>query len=302
MSSESLTRRASAIEGTPEELHGRLSALVGCPLPFYLNAEYQPCATLARGATPHRVIVLSIPKAGTYFLAEVLREWGCAPTSLHLARDIAWDYRQRTLEEIRSDSFRYQVDVSISQSAALVQRGQFAVGHLECVPEVQSALTGFRKIFIYRDLRDALISQMRFLVDSPSTVDNVGGWKQLPKGPERMIGFLGDARDMSYMFSLFRDMRAWLSEPDVFGLSFEDLYGDPGRLDRVRRLEQLYRFLELPASKERPHEVADRLNGTATRTWSGARSSRHDYWNDAVDQVFGSLEGPGLNAAYGYGE
>ena len=287
---------------SPEDLYERLQPLVASPLPFYLNDECRPCATLDRGLSPHRVVVLSIPKAGTYFLAELLREWGCAPTQLHLAHDSAWDYRQRTLEEIRVDSFRYQVKVPLQQSAVLIDRGQFAVGHLECTPEIRRTLEGFRKIFIYRDLRDALISQMRFLVDSPSTSSSLADWKALPAPADRMAGFMQDRKHTIYMFSLFREMAGWLAETDVFSLSFEELYGDPaaGRDERDERLQALYAFLELPPQAEHPARTADRLVGFSTRTWSGERSSRRAYWNDAVEQLFADLDGPALNATFGY--
>jgi hypothetical protein len=294
------TRPAPVPPCSPDELHERLLPLVDSPLPFYLNAECRPCATLDRGSTPHRVIVLSIPKAGTYFLAELLREWGCAPTHLHLAHDSAWDYRQRTLEEIRVDSFRYQVTIPLRQSVALIDRGQFAVGHLECTPEIRSALGGFRKIFIYRDLRDALISQMRFLVDSPSTSSTLAAWKDATAPIERMAGFMRDHKHTIYMFSLFLEMAGWLAEPDVFGLSFEQLYGDVAAGSRDERLQSLYAFLDLPSRPEHPARTADRLVGSNTRTWSGVRSSRETYWDDTVERLFAELGGTELNAAYGY--
>ena len=103
-----------------------------------------------------------MPKAGTYFIAECSRRLGCEPTHLHLDHTVVWDYRQRTIEEIRADSFRYMVKMSLEQSLRLVRPGQFAVGHVECRDETKQWLRGFKKILIYRDLRDALISQMRF--------------------------------------------------------------------------------------------------------------------------------------------
>ncbi|MCC7009746.1 MAG: hypothetical protein IT184_13135 [Acidobacteria bacterium] len=294
------TREPASTPGAPDDLERRLAPLIACPLPFHLNREWQPCAVLEQGSAPHRLIVLSLPKAGTYYLAELLRAWGSAPTHLHVSLGSTWDYRQRTLDEIRADSFRYEVAVPLEQSLALVREGQFAVGHIEHTPAVADLLRPFRKIFIYRDLRDALISQMRFLVNNPSTAGRIGAWKDLPDGAARMAGFLADPKETDYMFGLFHRMRPWIDQDDVFALSFEELHGDVSDGARQARLGALHAFAGAAPSDEAPAATADRLRGCKAITWSGERSARPRHWSDEAERLFVSLGGHELNASYGY--
>ena len=281
-------------------LRARLLPVVACPIPFYLDHELQPSATLKRGACPHRVMACSMPKAGTYFIAEALRRLGCEPTHLHLDHTVVWDYRHRTIEEIRADSFRYMVKMSLEQSLRLVRPGQFAVGHVECRDETKQWLRGFKKILIYRDLRDALISQMRFLRDTNSGGASMTAWKDLPEGPERMAGYFRDEGDVGYMFAKYRGMAAWLREPDVLPVSFELLYGDRGREAQRSAVEAMRESLDVPAPTDGSDDLMATLIGKTTRTWSGRRSSREVYWNDDIEKLFRAKGGHEINASLGY--
>ncbi|MCD4726693.1 MAG: sulfotransferase domain-containing protein [Pirellulales bacterium] len=246
------------------------------------------------------MMVCSMPKAGTYFIAEALRLLGCEPTHLHLDHNVVWDYRQRTIKEIRADSFRYMVEMPLEQSLCLVRPGQFAVGHIECCSEAKRQLRGFKKILVYRDLRDALISQMRFLKDTNCGGPTMDAWKDLPEGPMQMAGFFRDEANVGYMFAKFRGMAVWLHEPDVLHLSFEVLYGDQGREAQSLAIEKLCEFLDTPTPPDESDDVMATLIGRPTRTWSGQRSSRKVYWNDNIENMFRAAGGHETNASLGY--
>jgi len=297
---EAAMTAAAADSDSETSLRARLSPFVGCPIPFYLDDELQPSATLKRGACPHRVMACSMPKAGTYFIAEALCRLGCEPTHLHLDHTVVWDYRERTIEEIRADSFRYMVKVPLEQSLRLVRPGQFAVGHVECRDDAKRWLRSFKKIFIYRDLRDALISQMRFLKDTNCGGPATDAWMDVPEGPEQMAGFFRAEAHVDYMFAKFRGMAAWLREPDVLSLSFEVLYGDQGREAQSLAVEIIREFLDAPAPTDCSDDLMAMLIGKPTRTWSGRRSSREVYWNDDIEDLFRAKGGHEVNAGLGY--
>jgi hypothetical protein len=298
---ESLPAETSVANHHPEpKLPDCLSRLAGCPLPFYLDAESTPCAVAKVGIVPHRVMAVSIPKAGTYLLAEVLAAFGCEWTKLHLAPDSVEDYRGRTFEEIRAGGSRSVIYAPLWQTSLLIRPGQFGVGHLDCDAENKRILAEFKKIFIYRELRDALISQMRFQVEASRRGEEVGGWKDLPDGPRRMEGFLADPAASSYMLSRIRKMSNWLGESDVYCLSFETLYGDRGAECQERTLRGLHEFLEVPIPLQNPRDSMAQVLGKPTRTWSGKRSAKQRYWDGRVEDQFRRLGGVELNAAFGY--
>jgi hypothetical protein len=245
-------------------------------------------------------MAVSIPKAGTYLLAKVLAAFGCEWTKLHLAPDSVEDYRGRTFEEIRAGGSCSVIYAPLRQTSLLIRPGQFGVGHLDCDAENKRILAEFKKIFIYRELRDALISQMRFQVEASRRGEEVGGWKDLPDGPRRMAGFLADPAAPSYMFSRIRKMSNWLRESDVYCLSFETLYGDRGAECLDRTLRGLHEFLEVPIPLENPRDSLAQVLEKPTRTWSGKRSAKERYWDDRVEDHFRRLGGVELNAAFGY--
>lgn len=191
------------------ESRSQLTPFANCPIPIHLDEKLRPCATLARGICPHRVLVCSLPKAGTYFIAELLRQIGCESIGMHIDHAVVWDYRQRTIEEIRTDSFRYIVEMPLELSLRLIRKGQFAVGHIEHNNETRGLLRGLKKVFVCRDLRDALISQMRFLKDTNCRESDAERWRTLPDGPQQMAIFFQSESNVNYMFSKYRNMAGW---------------------------------------------------------------------------------------------
>src|SRR5260370_807227 len=52
-------------------------------------------------------------------------------------------------------------DIPITALAPLVLPGQIIVSHCSCHPANAAALSGFKKIYLYRDLREVLVSHTR---------------------------------------------------------------------------------------------------------------------------------------------
>ena len=140
----------------------------GLPIPIYLAADGTPCARPEQGVVPHRALVCSIPKAGTYFVGELLHRLGVTPTDLHLSSTGLTDYRFATREEGRNEFIRFLHPIPLERSLPLVRPGQFAVGHLECTPAVPGPPHRLQEwgVLAYRDLRDGFVSWLRFHRDT----------------------------------------------------------------------------------------------------------------------------------------
>ena len=207
-------------------LKADLLPLAGSNLAVYLTPELRPAAKPQRGASRHRIVVCSLPKAGTYFLAEVLSQMGCLATQLHLSSDLLTDYRWATHREgakSTSASMRrwsFQNRCSWSSPASLrsgtwnvrrrAERGSPTSRRCSC-----TAICGtdWPRFFA-------------FLADTQREGPQTRDWSDLPDGPEKMLGFL-DHLGESY-FGQCLPMGDWLDQSDVFKLSFETLYGDHG--------------------------------------------------------------------------
>jgi hypothetical protein len=281
-------------------LRDRLTTVAGLSLPVYVTTDLCLSAQPGTGSGPNRVCVCSIPKSGTYLVSELLRLLGYEATRLHLWTEGFSDYRTSSMRQAREEYERFTVPLHLSKSLGLVLPGQFAVGHLECTDEVRARLAPFKAVFTYRNLRDAVVSHMRFMRDTSRGGPETQTWKDLPEGPEKMLRYLDSDAGASF-FRQCRSMIDWPAVPGVFKLPFESLYGDHGERAQLGLIEALHRFLDVPGELADPGELVHDLIGKPTLTWSGRRTERGLYWNDAVEERFRSLGGHEINAALGYG-
>lgn len=295
---ESRRQESEARLSALEEIRRRLTHAAGLPLPVYLTDDFQPTAQTALGSSPHRIIVCSIPKAGTYLVHRLLELLGCVPSRLHLSSTLLTDYRFATVREARENYEKLMVDVPLHRAVDLVLPGQFSVGHLECSDYVREALSDVKKMFVFRDLRDGVVSFLRFLASTGREGEVTCDWKDLPAGPEQMLRFL-DAAGQDY-FNQTLPMIDWLDQPDVFFVSFETLYGDAGADEQRSLIERLHGFLELPGDTLDVDALCGSLIGAPTMTWSGGRVSRDAYWNDEVEGRFERFGGVEANHRLGY--
>lgn len=247
------------------------------------------------GACPSPVAVCSIRKAGTYLLAGVLEALGLVNTEIHAWSDGFSDYRGCTLDEKQRESDRLVRHLPFGVTAQLVGPGQFIVGHLPCDDRITPHLAPFRVLFITRDLRDAMVSHMRFFAQHGRGGVRTHEWKDLPDPRARMAAYL-DIHGEDFL-RLAARMEPWLHEPGVLRVSFETLMGDHGRRLQDDAVERVAGHLGLrcPAAG-----ALEEVLGAPTLTFSGRRSDRRDCWDARADEFFRAHGGPDLNARFGY--
>jgi hypothetical protein len=95
-------------------------------------------------------------------------------------------------------------------------------------------------------------------------------------------------------------MLSWLDEPEVLSVKFEALYGDNGPDVQRRLVEEIHNFLDLAVPLGDIQGLVRDLIGAPTKTWSGKRSIKNEFWNDEVEDRFRSLGGHEANARLGY--
>lgn len=241
--------------------------------------------------------IISIPKAGTYMVGLLLERLGYHDTELHVSQTFLTDYRAMSVAEKRRPSFdERNYSLPIGAAAQLVGDGQFLVGHLRAEDDARRALAGFRKIFLYRDLIDATISHLRFVISTGRAAPDAP-WATMEPSPAQTLGFLRDFGD--YLFNrAYRPLLGWLDEPDTFAISFEELSGDRGRDHRAARLRELTNFLGVDHDLERV--LMSQVMGRETKTLSGNRTRAEPYLDDVVRQTFRDLGINALHARLGY--
>ncbi|MDG5497947.1 class I SAM-dependent methyltransferase [Niveispirillum sp. BGYR6] len=243
-----------------------------------------------------RVAVISVPKAGTYLVGHLLKTLGYIDTGAHAGVGGFDDYRGLPPEEAKRGGPHLARHIGLSELTRLVQGGQFLVGHISCTVGDRRDLDGFRKLLLLRDLRDAVVSHMRFLADAGRAVGQ--DWVKIPYGPERLVQYLRTAGHI-YM-QMVADVRPWLEVPDMLTVRFETLMGDHGEREAAATIKALSAHIGL--QKTPPWDsIRGQVLGQPTKTWSGQRSRRDGLWTAEVESAFAALGGRELNVAMGYG-
>lgn len=273
-----------------------LDGATGRRFPVFLGEDGRLLANPRQGVRPPAAII-SIPKAGTYLVGLLLEKLGYQDTELHVSQTFLTDYRCLSIAEKRGPGFVDRTYVlPIGASAQLVGDGQFLVGHLRPEDDARRALTGFKKVFLYRDLVDATLSHLRFFIDT-GRADPKAGWATLEPSPAQALAFLKDTS--AYLFDrVYRPMMDWLDEADLFAISFEELMGDRGLDHRAARLRDLAAYLSVEEDLEAL--LTTEVMGQETKTLSSGRTRTEPYLDESVRQAFRDLGLNALHARLGY--
>ena len=285
---------AESVDDARRQYLGRLEKVGYAPC---FMPDGTPCSVTASGTSPDRVFIVSLPKAGTYLAAEVMAALGVQSSRLHVDDGWVSDFRQYRKG---TKMWKYQFEMPVEDALALVQPGQFAVGHLPCSAAVRRALDGFSQVFIFRELRHVFMSWGRFVIAEEMDGRATEAARTLPDGPERVHWVL-NLKSSEWLASTCRDMVAWRRAPGVLPIRFEDLVGENGADAQDRAVDALARHLRLPFD-EGARRAARACVGADTLTWSGSRSGLDTYWDGKLEDWFRSVGGPELNIALGYAE
>lgn len=277
-----------------------LQIIAGHRLPVYLTKDFEPRASLDVGATPERALICSIPKAGTYLFGRLLTRLGLVDPHLHVNTQAFSDYRFADLEQARQRPRDFEVKLGLDVSLRLIGPGQFAVGHLPCSPEVRQLVAGFRTIVAVRDLRDALVSVLRFQIATGRTGWGPADapWRTGPSKPRQLQSFVESAGP-TYLQG-FAGLADWMSVDGTHVVRFETISGDHGRVAQIGAVVALAEHVGIEISEAEACHVIDDTLGAKTLTWSGGRSRRDEYWDEGVAAAFEAIGGPEANARFGY--
>jgi hypothetical protein len=242
----------------------------------------------------HQVVVVSIPKSGTYLVAELLKTLGYRWTGMHLAETAYTDYSASSLQEAREDPGRFARNELLSSSLTRIGRGEFAVGHLPFKDEIVEATKPFRRLFVTRDLRLALISYMRFMHTTGRLGARHLAWYSIPDLRRRCHVFLQTSAP--YMLKRFYEgMVGWSKLDGTLHVRFEDLTSHADQA--AQAIESLATFLNLPHCNAR--EVLRASLATETITKSDGLTRLDDYWSAEAEKRFIEIGGLELNARLG---
>jgi Sulfotransferase domain len=227
------------------------------------------------------LFVISLPKAGTYLTAELLKALGYRFTGWHVGEVGCTDYSRSDLLEARRNPAKYTRSGSPETFLSQIRPGEFAVGHLPFTKEMVQATAGFKRIYLTRDLRTALISYMRFLEDTGRMGAASSPWFGLADRRLRVAVFLQHTAPQ-ILEQLYERMVGWSRIERTHLIRFEDLISDVPRATRT--VEALAGFLGVNRG-DAPSILEASLAAT-TLTKSDGLTRLDDYWSDEAEKWF----------------
>jgi len=227
------------------------------------------------------VFITTIPKAGTYFMASILRELGYRDLMRHVYPDAYHDYGA-TFYATGDRAMPREVVWPVEAFAADAGPGGFAVGHLHCGERERAALAGCRVIYLVRELREAIVSAMRFEAHTGRDTD---AWTEIEDPAERLLGYM-DKHDI--VLHRARHTVDWRWHADVM-FDFRELR-------RPVVIEGLARWLGAPC--EDATALLERARGQDTLT--RVPPTTEGFWSDSAERRFQQQGGAALNAMLGY--
>ncbi|GAB4236446.1 MAG: hypothetical protein Kow00109_09990 [Acidobacteriota bacterium] len=242
-----------------------------------------------RGKPP--VVVITIPKSGTYLLAAYLKALGLIDTGVHLTDHGFTDYRNKTLPEMLSRYREYYHAYPLSLVTQLIHEGQFAVAHIICNARSVAAFAKFRIVFAKRELRSTLISHMRWLERSGRGEDWF--WKKIKNPKLRTLEFLHCCGP--WLLSWYKSIANWQFQPRVLTVSFESLLTASAGT-AVSVAEQVGVGISTHQAVQQLHKVLKK----PTMTWSGKISNASEYWSKEAEELFQDLGGLEFSTELGY--
>ncbi|MEM6604780.1 MAG: sulfotransferase domain-containing protein, partial [Pseudomonadota bacterium] len=248
----------------------------------------RPSAIAGRFHGP-RVLINSIPKAGTHLLEGILED-------LPLMRNGG----KRTLV------LTGQNQTAIERSVSGVRRGEFLTAHIGCNPWTSRCLQNSqtRMLFMVRDPRDVVVSRYRYVAEIDHLHPAHAFMKALPGNRDRLkAAITGIAGKMPSMAETLDEFSGWLNHDSALTIRFEDIIGCRGGGDAAiqrRAIEQISEFVGLQvAPSEIDATLSKSLGKTSSTHRSGKIGSSIDEFDDEVEALYQSSVAV-FAARYGY--
>ena len=188
------------------------------------------------------VLCISYPKSGTHLLYQILSA-------------IPGLTRWNDTVSVQSLSGVVNTASHIRWKLGSAPSGSVVRAHFTYSPEILDILgeREYRRLFIYRDLRDVVVSHAKWVQQHPRYFLTPIYLDRLTSDHDRLItsivgipiGWpLGSNASQPNIAQDFGKFRGWIDDPDTLAVRFEDLVGSRGGGDDARRYATVRRILE----------------------------------------------------------
>lgn len=209
-------------------------------LVFYLRDSKRRFLRVGRRHAP-LIVCNSYPKSGTHLLYQIL--YSLPGTSKW--NDIV---SVQALCGIMNTADHIRWKIGSAPDGSIVR------SHLMCTEEIRTILANesCKQFFIYRDLRDVAVSHARWVLKEPQIfLHDI--YKKLPSFDEQLMSTIqgvpigtpfGSNLSQPNIGQDFSRWAGWIEDPNTLAIRFEDLVGERGGGDEVKRLHVISQILD----------------------------------------------------------
>jgi hypothetical protein len=219
-----------------------------------------------------KVLVNSIPKAGTHLLAALLR---ALPRMMFSGLQLTPnDYLSDTTSATEEPHFDRR---RLGRLLASVRTGQFVIAHLPARPELRPMLdaAGFRSLLMIRDPRDIAVSHCFYVSNQPRHPLHRCYTDELRTDETRLlasiVGVPGNGGpSLEDIGTRLDSFSPWRDEDDIYVCRFESLVGPSGGGSAALQKKEVAIIANLvnrPLSAEQVEHVAQRIWSSRTATF-----------------------------------
>lgn len=246
--------------------------------------------------------VFTQPKAGTYFISDIIARLGFENTGFHVMRNFYLDTHSQSLEDNATQPGLARVDKFFAPVVRSLQGKQFAFGHFPLPLNPEVPRPDMKYVCAYRDPKSALVSEF---IDFRFRRKDIKRFSQasIPDDRKAFVAFL-KKRGLGGHFEDFRNMLLYRSlvahhlaspkERDrAHFVNFSSIRSNPEEIDALAR----FLGVEIAAGQSASIHAAALASETKTKA-SSIDVDRDALWSDAAEKVY---QESGYPAAVQYG-
>ncbi|MCH2228393.1 MAG: sulfotransferase domain-containing protein [Candidatus Caenarcaniphilales bacterium] len=230
------------------------------------------------------ILLTTIPKAGTYFFAEILSEIGARNRHLHVAKTHAETLYYAPEEVNRFTPKKAKVPLSISQALYTVLPGEFVFGHIAKPMLEQLFLDRFKIIYSYRDHKEAMQAEFYWFREIRRDMEEEFNKFKHLSVEEHFIKYLeifGPTR-----VRLFRFLDMWRREADVLSIDFNKFRNE--RDYAQAKVVEISEYIDMAVDLTRAEEILDTCFNKDTKT-KVKRDKSINLWTPEAEEIYGKL-------------
>jgi hypothetical protein len=245
-----------------------------------------------------KIIINTIPKSGTYMYSKLFECLGYNNSGLHIRNKCFWDFRGASLDSIIKAPDDFKKNQPIEDTIHFIKTGQFAVGHIDNTISTVSILSNFTHFFCIRNIKEVLVSHMRFICDDRRKDKPKFDWSKESENAAKFIGYL-KGPGKGYLEGIRKQVN-WINEKGVIVIRYEEVMGDYGSNHQQLAFEKIKMGLGINTEIDIVALFNQQVLGQKTRTYSGFRSQPDTYWNNDVEKIFHEIGASHINSQLGY--